>query len=140
MPTHLLVQFSCSILNLLPGNKLVEKTFPQNESGNGDINKTKWIISHQFASTPNPNPILIDKHWFRENYPALFFTTSTRKTSITKSRHTMGSSNKKKKEKLKDFQKPKLKVGKTKAKASNFTNTSFKSKGAILFSLSLSPQ
>jgi pre-rRNA-processing protein IPI1 len=41
----------------------------------------------------------------------------------------MGSSNRKKKEKLKDFQKPKLKVGKTKPKAANFTNTSFKSKG-----------
>lgn len=59
----------------------------------------------------------------------------------------MGSSQKKKKEKQKDFkvsnpvqpvgefcgltedQKPKLKVGKTKAKPDNFTDTSFKSKG-----------
>jgi pre-rRNA-processing protein IPI1 len=41
----------------------------------------------------------------------------------------MGSSTKKKKEKKKDFQKPKLKVGKTKAKPANFTDTSFKSKG-----------
>ena len=41
----------------------------------------------------------------------------------------MGSSNRKKKEKKKDFQKPKLKVGKAKAKASNFTDTSFKTKG-----------
>lgn len=59
----------------------------------------------------------------------------------------MGSSNRKKKEKKKDFQvrvcqieklpacthdfmqKPKYKVGKTQAKASNFTDTSFKSKG-----------
>ncbi|KAK2598925.1 rRNA processing protein [Conoideocrella luteorostrata] len=40
----------------------------------------------------------------------------------------MGSSTKKKKEKQKDFQKPKYKVGKTQAKASNFTDTSFKSK------------
>ncbi|KAI1181104.1 Rix1 complex component [Nemania sp. FL0916] len=44
----------------------------------------------------------------------------------------MGSSNKKKKEKKKDFQKPKLKVGKTKPKASNFTDTSFKSKSIVL--------
>ncbi|KAJ2894236.1 hypothetical protein MKZ38_007821 [Zalerion maritima] len=42
-----------------------------------------------------------------------------------------GASAKKKKEKKKDFQKPKFKVGKTKAKASNFTDTSFKSKGKI---------
>ena len=41
----------------------------------------------------------------------------------------MGSSTKKKKEKKKDFQKPKLKVGKAKTKAANFTDTSFKSKG-----------
>ncbi|KAI2639401.1 Rix1 complex component [Xylaria nigripes] len=44
----------------------------------------------------------------------------------------MGSSDKKKKEKKKDFQKPKLKVGKTKPKASNFTDTSFKSKSIVL--------
>lgn len=60
----------------------------------------------------------------------------------------MGSSAKRKKEKQKDFQvgyfflalirivigsdisqKPKLKVGKTKAKPENFTDTSFRSKG-----------
>ncbi|KAI1408077.1 Pre-rRNA-processing protein IPI1 [Hypoxylon sp. FL1857] len=44
----------------------------------------------------------------------------------------MGSSAKKKKEKKKDFQKPKLKVGKAKPKASNFTDTSFKSKAIVL--------
>ncbi|KAI1475214.1 Pre-rRNA-processing protein IPI1 [Daldinia eschscholtzii] len=44
----------------------------------------------------------------------------------------MGSSAKKKKEKKKDFQKPKLKVGKPKAKPSNFTDTSFKSKAIVL--------
>ncbi|KAL7273733.1 rRNA processing protein [Rhizina undulata] len=49
----------------------------------------------------------------------------------------MGSSNKKKKEKAKDFAKPKLKVGKTKPKAANFTDTSFKSKGIVLASQSL---
>ena len=41
-----------------------------------------------------------------------------------------GSSARKKREKKKDFQKPKLKVGKTKPKAANFTDTSFKSRGA----------
>ena len=40
----------------------------------------------------------------------------------------MGSSAKRKKEKKKDFQKPKLKVGKTKPKAANFTDTSFQAK------------
>ncbi|MBE7181803.1 MAG: hypothetical protein INR71_11465 [Terriglobus roseus] len=40
----------------------------------------------------------------------------------------MGASSKKKKEKKKDFQKAKLKVGKTKAKPANFTDTSFKAK------------
>ncbi|KAI9701287.1 MAG: rRNA processing protein [Candelina mexicana] len=40
----------------------------------------------------------------------------------------MGSSARKKKDKQKDFQKPKLKVGKAKPKPSNFTDTSFKSK------------
>ncbi|KAK0717100.1 Rix1 complex component [Lasiosphaeria miniovina] len=40
----------------------------------------------------------------------------------------MGSSNRKKKEKKKDFHKAKLKVGKANAKAANFTDTSFKSK------------
>lgn len=44
----------------------------------------------------------------------------------------MGSSSKKKREKKKDFQKPKLKVGKTKPKPSNFTDTSFKSKAIFL--------
>ncbi|KAI0397714.1 Rix1 complex component [Xylariaceae sp. FL0594] len=44
----------------------------------------------------------------------------------------MGSSNRKKKEKKKDFQKPKLKVGKSKPKASNFTDTSFSSKSIVL--------
>ncbi|KAI1505000.1 Rix1 complex component [Biscogniauxia marginata] len=44
----------------------------------------------------------------------------------------MGSSAKKKKEKKKDFQKPKLKVGKTKPKGANFTDTSFKSKAIVL--------
>lgn len=40
----------------------------------------------------------------------------------------MGSSVKKKRDKKKDFQKPKLKVGKTRPKADNFTDTSFKAK------------
>ena len=40
----------------------------------------------------------------------------------------MGSSSKRKKEKQKDFQKPKLKVGKTRPKADNFTDTSFKAR------------
>ncbi|KAI1379842.1 Pre-rRNA-processing protein IPI1 [Hypoxylon crocopeplum] len=44
----------------------------------------------------------------------------------------MGSSTKKKKEKKKDFQKPKLKVGKAKPKASNSTDTSFRSKALVL--------
>ncbi|KAH7037444.1 Rix1 complex component [Microdochium trichocladiopsis] len=44
----------------------------------------------------------------------------------------MGSSARKKKEKQKDFQKPKLKVGKAKPKANNFTDTSFKSKAIVL--------
>ncbi|KAL2269500.1 hypothetical protein VTJ83DRAFT_1684 [Remersonia thermophila] len=44
----------------------------------------------------------------------------------------MGSSTKKKKEKKKDFQKPKLKVGKAKAKPSNFTDTSFKAKSIVV--------
>ncbi|KAI0203304.1 Rix1 complex component [Astrocystis sublimbata] len=44
----------------------------------------------------------------------------------------MGSSDRKKKEKKKDFQKPKLKVGKAKAKAANYTDTSFKSKSIVL--------
>lgn len=50
----------------------------------------------------------------------------------------MGSSTKKKKEKKKDFQKPKLKVGKAKPKASNFTDTSFRSKG-IPYPISFAP-
>lgn len=44
----------------------------------------------------------------------------------------MGSSAKRKKEKKKDFQKPKLKVGKTKPKADNFTDTSFKAKSIVV--------
>ncbi|KAM3064889.1 rRNA processing protein [Clarireedia jacksonii] len=50
----------------------------------------------------------------------------------------MGSSAKKKKEKKKDFQKPKLRVGKSKAKADNFTDTSFKSKSIVVNQQSLS--
>jgi hypothetical protein len=44
------------------------------------------------------------------------------------SENTMGKSAKAKKEAKQSFQKPKLKVGKTKAKSDNFTDTSFKSK------------
>ncbi|KAL8647982.1 MAG: hypothetical protein Q9226_006201 [Calogaya cf. arnoldii] len=44
----------------------------------------------------------------------------------------MGSSAKKKKDKKKDFQKPKLRVGKARPKPANFTDTSFKSKGIVL--------
>ncbi|KAK6544063.1 rRNA processing protein [Orbilia ellipsospora] len=44
----------------------------------------------------------------------------------------MGSSSKKKKEKQKDFAKPKLKVGKTKPKADNHTSTSFRSKAIVV--------
>jgi pre-rRNA-processing protein IPI1 len=40
----------------------------------------------------------------------------------------MAKSNKAKKEKKKDFQKSKLKVGKSKPKSANFTDTSFKAK------------
>jgi pre-rRNA-processing protein IPI1 len=43
-------------------------------------------------------------------------------------RVAMAKSSKAKKEKKQDFRKPKLKVGKTKAKAANFTDTSFKAK------------
>ncbi|CAM1501745.1 Fc.00g037290.m01.CDS01 [Cosmosporella sp. VM-42] len=50
----------------------------------------------------------------------------------------MGSSTRKKKEKQKDFQKPKFKVGKEKPKASNFTDTSFKSKSIVMGQQSLS--
>ncbi|TVY83142.1 Pre-rRNA-processing protein ipi1 [Lachnellula suecica] len=49
----------------------------------------------------------------------------------------MGSSARKKKEKRKDFKKPKLKVGKTKAKADNFTDTSFKAKSIVVNQQSL---
>ncbi|KAF8853161.1 hypothetical protein BDZ45DRAFT_677864 [Acephala macrosclerotiorum] len=49
----------------------------------------------------------------------------------------MGSSARKKKEKKKDFQKTKLKVGKTKAKPDNFTDTSFKSKSITINQQSL---
>ncbi|EXJ80304.1 hypothetical protein A1O1_08446 [Capronia coronata CBS 617.96] len=44
----------------------------------------------------------------------------------------MGSSAKKKKEKKKDFQKQKLKVGKARPKADNHTDTSFRSKAIVL--------
>ncbi|KAK8040534.1 pre-rRNA-processing protein IPI1 [Apiospora marii] len=44
----------------------------------------------------------------------------------------MGSSNRKKAEKKKDFAKPKLKVGKAKAKPDSFTDTSFKSKAIVI--------
>ncbi|KAI9809278.1 MAG: hypothetical protein M1825_002569 [Sarcosagium campestre] len=50
----------------------------------------------------------------------------------------MGASAKRKKEKKKDFQKTKLKVGKTKPKASNFTDTSFKSRSIVIKQQSLS--
>ncbi|KAK4991362.1 rRNA processing protein [Elasticomyces elasticus] len=50
----------------------------------------------------------------------------------------MGSSAKRKKEKKQDFQKPKLKVGKTKPKAANFTSTSFKAKSIVLTQSTLS--
>ncbi|KAL8974250.1 MAG: hypothetical protein Q9197_001503 [Variospora fuerteventurae] len=49
----------------------------------------------------------------------------------------MGSSAKKKKDKKKDFQKPKLKVGKARPKPANFTDTSFKSKSVVLNQQSL---
>ncbi|GIK06179.1 rRNA processing protein [Aspergillus viridinutans] len=49
----------------------------------------------------------------------------------------MGSSTKRKKEKKKDFQKTKLKVGKTKAKPENFTDTSFRAKTITLNQQSL---
>ncbi|KAK5061372.1 hypothetical protein LTR84_007914 [Exophiala bonariae] len=44
----------------------------------------------------------------------------------------MGSSAKKKREKKKDFQKPKLKVGKARPKAANSTDTSFRAKAIVL--------
>ena len=50
----------------------------------------------------------------------------------------MGSSAKKKQDKRKDFKKPKLKVGKARPKATNFTDTSFKSKAIVLTHQSLS--
>ncbi|PGH06130.1 pre-rRNA-processing protein IPI1 [Blastomyces parvus] len=49
----------------------------------------------------------------------------------------MGSSQKKKNEKKKDFQKTKLKVGKAKPKPSNFTDTSFRSQAIVLNQQSL---
>ncbi|KAL1891754.1 rRNA processing protein [Sporothrix stenoceras] len=52
----------------------------------------------------------------------------------------MGSSTKKKKEKQKDFQRPKLKVGKTKAKAANFTDTSFRTKSITVNQQSLTEE
>ncbi|CAC9893067.1 unnamed protein product [Aureobasidium pullulans] len=48
-----------------------------------------------------------------------------------------GIQRKKKREKKQDFQKTKLKVGKTKAKAANFTDTSFKAKSIVLNQQSL---
>ncbi|KAI5285181.1 rRNA processing protein [Ascosphaera acerosa] len=50
----------------------------------------------------------------------------------------MGSSQKRKNEKKKDFQKQKLKVGKTKPKPTNFTDTSFRSKAVVINQQSLS--
>ena len=50
----------------------------------------------------------------------------------------MGSSTKKKREKKKDFQKPKLKVGKARPKAANSTDTSFRSKAIVIHQQSLS--
>ncbi|KAL5341517.1 Rix1 complex component [Aspergillus crustosus] len=49
----------------------------------------------------------------------------------------MGASAKRKKEKQKDFVKPKLKVGKAKGKPENYTDTSFKSKSITLNQQSL---
>ncbi|KAL8932615.1 MAG: hypothetical protein Q9211_006218 [Gyalolechia sp. 1 TL-2023] len=49
----------------------------------------------------------------------------------------MGSSSKKRKNKKKDFQKPKLKVGKARPKPANFTDTSFRSKSIVLHQQSL---
>lgn len=49
----------------------------------------------------------------------------------------MGSSSKKKKDKNKDFQKPKLKVGKARPKPTNITDTSFRSKAITLNQQSL---
>lgn len=50
----------------------------------------------------------------------------------------MGSSAKKKREKKKDFQKPKLKVGKARPKATNSTDTTFRSKAIVISQQSLS--
>ncbi|EFW99370.1 rRNA processing protein [Grosmannia clavigera kw1407] len=50
----------------------------------------------------------------------------------------MGSSTRKKNEKKKDFQKTKLKVGKARAKPTNFTDTSFRSKSIVVNQQSLS--
>ncbi|KAJ6003226.1 Pre-rRNA-processing protein ipi1 [Penicillium sp. IBT 35674x] len=49
----------------------------------------------------------------------------------------MGASAKRKKERQQDFQKPKLKVGKARAKPDNFTDTSFRSKAIVLTQQSL---
>ncbi|KAL8942112.1 MAG: hypothetical protein Q9216_001837 [Gyalolechia sp. 2 TL-2023] len=49
----------------------------------------------------------------------------------------MGSSCKKRKDKKKDFQKPKLKVGKARPKPANTTDTSFRSKSIVLHQQSL---
>lgn len=50
----------------------------------------------------------------------------------------MGSSSKRKKEKKQDFQKPKLKVGKTRPKNTNATDTSFAAKSIVLKQQNLS--
>ncbi|KAF6838876.1 pre-rRNA-processing protein IPI1 [Colletotrichum plurivorum] len=52
----------------------------------------------------------------------------------------MGSSTRKKNQKAKDFAKPKLKVGKAKAKPANFTDTSFKAKSIVMGQQSLSTE
>ena len=46
----------------------------------------------------------------------------------------MTSSAKKKRERKKDFKKPKLKVGKAKPKVANQTDTSFRAKGSLMVS------
>ncbi|CAI0651613.1 unnamed protein product, partial [Colletotrichum noveboracense] len=52
----------------------------------------------------------------------------------------MGSSTRKKNQKAKDFAKPKFKVGKTKAKPANFTDTSFKAKSIVMGQQSLAEE
>jgi hypothetical protein len=55
----------------------------------------------------------------------------TKKAQAIQSSVNMAASAKKKREKKKDFQRAKLKVGKTKAKPDSFTSTSFKAKGIV---------